>query len=130
MRIEKSSRQPAFTLMAVIIMIAATLSLTSCDPDDSPYYDPLVGTWQLTGVPMSYVNEFDFYGDGTGYYYAYDDYGNWTYWPMTYDVYGSRLTIYLSTGQVWNYQWAIRGTTLMLNDLQVGGNTLYYEYVY
>jgi hypothetical protein len=115
-----------------VVMMFVSVAMTSCDDDYYPDYygSPIVGTWQLTGVPGFDVTEFDFYDDGTGYYYAYDSYGTWTSWPITYNIYGSRLTVYVSTGQIWNYTWRCSGTMLILQDLDVYGNTLYFQYVY
>lgn len=125
------SKKIKHTLLPLIATIMVTaLTLTSCYDDDGPYNSGLLGTWELTGVTYYNTNQFTFYGNGSGVYGAYDGYGNWQQWGMTYDVYGSQLTVYLNTGQVWRYTWAITGNTLILNDLDYAGNTLYYQYVY
>lgn len=132
MKLESLRRTHSWLIVSMIVTVLSLTVLTSCDDDPYGYYiNPrLVGSWQLTGVSYYDVNEFDFYSDGTGYYYAYDSYGNWSSWPITAETNGGLLTVYVSTGQVWQYQYSVSGSTLVLNDLQVAGNTLYYQYVY
>lgn len=132
MKLESLKRTHSWLIVSMIVTVLSLTALTSCDDDPYGYYiNPrLVGSWQLTGVSYYDVNEFDFYSDGTGYYYAYDSYGNWSSWPITAETNGGLLTVYVSTGQVWQYQYSVSGSTLVLNDLQVAGNTLYYQYVY
>ncbi len=132
MKLESINKTRSRLVASIMVMILSMTVLTSCDDEPYGYYiNPrLVGSWQLTGVAPFDVNEFDFYSDGTGFYYAYDSYGTWSSWPITAETNGGLLTVYVSTGQVWQYQYSVSGNTLILNDLQVAGNTLYYRYVY
>lgn len=117
-----------FSIMAV--MIAAFSTLSSCG-DDYWVNDPLYGTWQLTGVSYYDTNEFEFDGNGLGYYYAYNSMGDWDQWPITYNIYGNRLTVYVeSTGQVWNYTYQFYGSGLTLYNVDYPSSPLYYQRVY
>lgn len=116
--------------MIAAILIAFT-GLSGCITiEDDPYYDDIVGTWELTGVPYRDINQFEFYYNGTGRYNAFDPWGQWNSWDFRYYMRGSHLEIDLEDGQHWDYLWAIRGNNLILTDLQIPDNILFYRYVY
>ena len=118
-------------IATILFTIASTLSLTSCDDIRGDiYYNDLVGVWELTGAPFYEVSQFQFNYDGSGYYSAYDYYGNCQSWYFTYEIRGSQIRIDLWDGQTWFYRYQTRGDMLILIDMQMPGNTLYYRYVY
>ncbi|MCM1163572.1 MAG: hypothetical protein NC339_04910 [Muribaculaceae bacterium] len=66
--------------------------MSSCDPDDEYYGNPLVGTWQMVAPLDGFYNEFTFYADGSGTYYVEDDWGRDNYYINWY-LYGNQLQV-------------------------------------
>ena len=135
MKANRQLKTRYWLIAAIMLAMVSGLGMTSCievrdDYYDDYYYDGIVGVWELTGVPLYSTNQFVFRPNGTGYYSAYDYRGNWQTWSFTYDIYGSRLRIDLIDGQTWWYQYSLRGNMLILIDMEVPGNALYYQYVY
>lgn len=100
-------------LAAVMLSIAALLSLSSCT--DDPYYSDLIGTWQLIEDNGMAVYEEDadyytFYDDGTGYYTYYNRYGERCDELFYWDV-DSGYALYLS-----------------YDNPQLGNTMCYYQY--
>lgn len=106
-----------FLPLAVVLILLPVL--VSCD-DDEPYYSPLVGTWGVTSESNIY-HEFEFYSDGTGYYLEYNGWGHYGYptnqtpffWYVNYDD----LQLRFRNGDVWNYEYEVRGNRLFLWDM-------------
>ncbi len=72
-------------IMMMMVALAATVALTSCEPDDG-YYSYVAGTWTAEYAGDSEgeynldeynIDQYSFYDNGTGIYSYYNDYRQW-----------------------------------------------------
>lgn len=98
-----------------VVALMASLSLTSCEPDDDNYYS-FVGTWEEVAPNNGF---FTFYNNGSGYWSDY--YGNqdWFDWWTS----GQSITIQWDDYPTDYYNWSFAGNSLYLYPYN-GGNPI------
>lgn len=116
----------------MISVIIASLTLTSCEPDDYDDYG-LVGYWTFQGNSdgsdySSDYNEFFFAPDGSGTYSCYSEngYGPWTTYQITWWANNGYLTIDVPGWDTWSYTYDVTAGWLYLYP-SYGGPYLIYR---
>ena len=88
-------------IVSYIVMIAALLSITSCNTED--YYSPIVGSWETSYTDLGPIHsrhpdfqQFYFYRSGYGEQYFYDDFGQWVSIGFTWNERGFDNSVILT----------------------------------
>ncbi|MDE6683626.1 MAG: hypothetical protein K2J94_00420 [Duncaniella sp.] len=107
-----TTRRSLRALFVMLLAFTAFTSLSSCEPDDDPFY--FSGTWVQVAPAIDGYASYTFYDNGTGYYYVNDAYGEdvydfgwWTDGP-------AGLVIDYGYGETYYFAYSMQGNSLYL----------------
>lgn len=112
-------------LLTALLLTAVSAITTSCDDDH--YYSPLIGRWKVISETDIY-HEFEFFTDGYGNYVTFGYHGEvyvdeFRWWD---DM--GLVRMRFSDGEVWNYEYEVRGNYMTLWNVDYGYYPMEYHF--